>query len=402
MKRLAGLSTLALVVGTVSGCSWLWGPSGYFRDRSSDYLESRETAPMQLPEGVQSKPLEPLLPLPVHVTASTGNGDKYEVPRPGRHLRANAETMTPFTIQRSGSARWLVAMRPPAEVWGLANQFFELNGFRIVDSKPQLGEFVTAWQPLTQLSDTLTRRLTSRVAEIEPDSEARVRVRVEPGIEANSTEVYLLSQVRPQGDTSEPAWPAHTVVPSLDFALLDEMLASMARGEEEGGSVSLLAANAMYDTPPAGHRLGVDGSGNPVLTLQTDLDRAWVAVGRALERSGIAVDDINRSLGVYYIQAEGGSVIDASENADEPGFFARLFGRSQRDNKDRQDTLQRYEVRLTESASSVQVTVDKDINASAPQDLARSVLERIQETMNHAVRNSGQRQSGQFDAGERP
>ena len=33
MKRLAGLSTLALIISSTSGCGWLWGEDGYFRDR---------------------------------------------------------------------------------------------------------------------------------------------------------------------------------------------------------------------------------------------------------------------------------------------------------------------------------------------------------------------------------
>ncbi len=36
MKQLAGLSALALIIATSSGCGWLWGEDGYFRDRSSD------------------------------------------------------------------------------------------------------------------------------------------------------------------------------------------------------------------------------------------------------------------------------------------------------------------------------------------------------------------------------
>ena len=42
MKRLAGFSALALIVSSTSGCGWLWGENGYFRDRGSDYLEARQ------------------------------------------------------------------------------------------------------------------------------------------------------------------------------------------------------------------------------------------------------------------------------------------------------------------------------------------------------------------------
>jgi hypothetical protein len=54
MKRLAGLSALALIISSTSGCGWLWGEEGYFRDRGSDYLQAQQTAPMQLPPDVSN------------------------------------------------------------------------------------------------------------------------------------------------------------------------------------------------------------------------------------------------------------------------------------------------------------------------------------------------------------
>ena len=74
MKRLAGLSALALIISSTSACSWLGitGKDGYFRDRTDDYLEERQTAPMQLPTGVQSKPLDPLLLIPVPLPPLAG------------------------------------------------------------------------------------------------------------------------------------------------------------------------------------------------------------------------------------------------------------------------------------------------------------------------------------------
>ena len=82
MKRLAGLSALALIISSTSGCGWVWGPEGYFRDRGSDYLEAQQTAPMQLPPDITTaKRLDPLLPIPRNVADDTAKGE-YIVPRP--------------------------------------------------------------------------------------------------------------------------------------------------------------------------------------------------------------------------------------------------------------------------------------------------------------------------------
>ena len=59
-----------------------------------------------------------------------------------------------------------------------------------------------------------------------------------------------------------------------------------------------------------------------VLTLGEDLDRAWASVGRALEQGPWRVEDINRSLGLYYINLA--EKADRPEN--KPGFFSRMFG----------------------------------------------------------------------------
>jgi outer membrane protein assembly factor BamC len=237
MKRLAGLSALALIIGTSSGCGWLWGEEGYFRDRSSDYLTARESAPMQLPPDVRARSLEPLLPVPAAVPTPSADGE-FEVPRP-RALRA--------------------------------------------------GELASG-------------------------------------------------------------------------------------GEQPGGSVSLLD-DRRFDAP-ASVTLDQDGSGNPFLTLSSDFDRAWSAVGRALQDADVRVDDINRSLGVYYINlAEG-----AEKPDEEPGFFSRLLGGE--DAAEEIDArAERYQVRLTRVGGGVQVSVEKDINTVAPADVARRVLELIQDRL---------------------
>lgn len=233
MKRLAGLSVLALIVGSSSGCGWLWGDDGYFRDRGNDYLTSRETAPMQLPPDVEARRIEPLLPVPAAVSTPSAEG-KYEVPRPQGLL---------------------------------------------------------------------------------------------------------------PGDLARPA---------------------------PGGSVSLLSERS-FDAPER-ISLDSDGSGNPVLSLASDFDRAWSAVGRALQDADVRVDDMNRSLGVYYINLAE----EAKKPDEEPGFFSRLLG-SEPDTDEVEARAERYQVRLTSVGDSVQVSVEKDIETVAPADVARRVLELIQE-----------------------
>ncbi|GAB3382952.1 outer membrane protein assembly factor BamC [Azotobacter armeniacus] len=367
MKRLAGLSVLVVVLSTVSGCGWLWGEEGYFRDRGSDYLEARQTAPMQLPPSVEIRRLDSLLPVPLNV-ADSQRGNEFEVPRP-QPLRST-QAVSEFSLQQSGASRWVVAQRAPAEVWPMLRQFFEDNGFGIAEERLHIGEFITAWQSLDALSAPMARRLGSRASEQAAGGEIRVRVRVEPGVQRNSSEIFVSSALRPAGSTAEDGLTGRGDA-GLDAALLDEMTASLARSAERGGSVSLLVARD-FDAPSR-VSLSADGNGNPFLNLDADFDRAWSSIGRALEMGNVRVDDINRSLGVYYI-----NLAEKAEKDAKPGFLGRLLGRGE-DPEDVEARAERYQVRLTRVAEGVQVTVEKDMNTFAPEEVARRVLSMLQE-----------------------
>ena len=370
MKRLAGLSALAVIISSTSGCGWLWGPEGYFRDRGSDYLEARQTPPMQLPSGVQTdKRLVPLLPIPSNVPDDNVKGE-FEVPRPQPLVAATSAS--DFSLQKSGDNRWVVAQRAPSEVWPVAMQFFQDNGFRIDEQRPQTGEFTTIWQRADELSVTVSRHLGS--TGLATDSETRLRVRIEPGVQRNTSEIYVVSANRPAGSTADVAFSERSVNTGLDAALVDEMLVSMSRNADKGASVSLLAARD-FDTPTR-VSLSEDGSGNPVLTLNEDLDRAWSSVGRALEQGEWRVEDINRTLGLYYI-----NLAEKAEKKDEkPGFFSSLFG-GQPAKEEVEARAERYQVRLSKVGDSVQVTVEENINTVASPEVARKVLGVIQDNL---------------------
>ena len=365
MKRLAGLSTLALIISGTSGCGWLWGDDGYFRDRGSDYLQAQQVPPMQVPAGAALRPIEPLLPIPQQVADSRSTGE-YEVPRPQRLLIA--EEAGEFSLQTSEDARWLVAMRAPSQVWAAARQFFTDNGFQIDEERPQTGEFVTAWQTRDQLAPALVRNLGLS------EGETRVRVRIEPGVQRDTSEIYLVSVQRPAGSSSDVAWPDTAMNAELDRVLLDELHTGLNRSTEQGGSASLLAERE-YDAPSR-VTLSEAGSGSPVLQLDTDFNRAWSSVGRALQASDILVEDLDRSLGVYYINlAEG-----AANPDDKPGFFSRLFGGAP-DREKLDARAERYQLRLTDVSGNVQVSLDKDLDTVAPADVARRVLNMLKESL---------------------
>lgn len=367
MKPVLGAVTLALLAG-LSGCGYLAGEDGYFRDRGSDYqgvvIEPRIT----VPEGIESKPMGDLLPVPGQVSAQA-SGEKFELPRP-QPMIVSADAAE-FSLQQNGSVRWVQAQRSASETWPLVRQFWNDYQVPVAEETPSLGQLQTQWMAFDQQADNpLLRRILPAIGQgrkIE-GQEHRFRMRVEPGVQGDSSEIYLTHMSRSQGGARSD-WPDNSDNANLERAVLAEIETYLNQSRRGASITSLMAAQS-------GSRatLARDGAGNPVLTLQSEFNQAWAAVGQALSQADIRIADLNRSAGVYYID-----LAQAASRQEEPGFLGRLFGR---DEPIDDDLAQRTEVRLTSVGGNVQVTVDESINTAADPRVASDVLERIQANLN--------------------
>lgn len=77
MRKLLPLCGMCiLLVATTTGCST------YFRDRASDYRTAKEGAPLQFPEGQETRAIKPLYPVPPGPESSVNLSKKFEAPKP--------------------------------------------------------------------------------------------------------------------------------------------------------------------------------------------------------------------------------------------------------------------------------------------------------------------------------
>ena len=396
MKPVLNALTLAMVGVGLSGCGYFFGEDGYFRDRGSDYQTATIEPRMTVPAELQSKPIGDLLPVPGEVRA--GSTQKFKVPRP-QSISVGAES-SDFSLQQNGGERWLLAQHGVSEMWPQVRQFFTEYQVPVARESSTLGEIETDWLLFEEgAGNALIRRLLpaagptgrrtdqdqrfpDRAADVLPSTtdrglqdtgvrstgqEQRFRLRIEPGVQSGTSEIKVLHMQRSAGSTHAD-WPAASDNANLERALLAELESYL---NQSGGLASV--ALSRPDTAPAQRRssLGQDGAGNPVLNIHTDFNRAWAAVGQALAAADIHVDDLNRSAGVYYVNPQ------QSADEDKPGFFGRLFRRG-----DGEAATQRTEVRLTQIANRVQVTVEDSIDNSSDSDDARALLSRIHENLN--------------------
>lgn len=360
MKRIAGMSLLALTLASTSGCGWVWGEKGYFRDRGNDYLQAQQVPPMQMPEGTNNKRLDPLLPVPQHIPDVDPQAEVVTRPVP-MAIKADEKVIS---LQKTGSTQWLVAQRIPAEVWPVAQQYFENSGFNIAFERPQTGEFSTAWVGVEKLSASLADRARSLAG-----NEIRTLVRIEPGVQRNTSEIFIFTQTRPAGSLAQLDWGSEPGTTTIDNALVEDFRLSLEQNAAKGASVSLLAANSAFDAPSRVQLL--ENQGQPYLRLDASFDRAWSSLERALDNANIRIDDLNRSTRSYYVDVGQGS------KTEKRGFFKRLFSSSDSEKK-----AERYILLLTPEGRHANVTVQTLDGQAASKENARKVLQRLQNSLN--------------------
>lgn len=374
MKRITQAVGLAVLVSGLSGCGVLWGgDKGYFRNRGADYQDAKVEKPMQLPEGMQANIAEPLLPVPEHV-ASLSNKEKVRVPRP-QSLPTGAQAVD-FFLQQTDQLSWIVAQRIPAQVWPIALSFFETKGFVIAEENPHMGEFVTQWQTENQLAPDFVSQV-----ELADSEQVRYRVRIEPGVQRNTSEIFLDS-ARSSARSDSTPWSAAQADSAL--ALLHTYL---EEASETRDSYSLLASRN-YDAPKRVAMVDLP-NGSKALRIDASLDRAWFGVGRALASAEIYVFEQEREENVYLIDPN-------REVAREPvGFFDALFTALKEIEKELELDKQRpaaedavdpmedlYRLKLTDIGHQVFVSLEKDAETLAEPELTERVLAAIQEQLN--------------------
>lgn len=373
MRQLVKFVVIGVVISTNSGCGWLWGEKGYFRDRSNDYLNAKQTPQITVPSDLQNntKPLDPLYPIPVNVANSTAGKD-FEVPRPVP-LQVVSENRT-FSLQNSKGVQWFIAQQPPSQVYPQVSQYFQQAGFHIDMSRPETGEFTTTWVK----PKTLTAMLSNRLLAVDNkliNQEFRVRVRVEPGVQSNTSEVYTLVMARPANSEIASDWPAKSQNLAVESVLLDELMANMSNIQDTSTSVSLLTDSKTV-TPTTIAILTKNEQNQPILSMHGEFDLVWARVERAITTANIKIDDMDRSTGSYYI-----NLSEKADSTDSRGFFKRLFSSDSQAARDAR--AERYIICLVQQGDTLQIAV-KNVRDNKPvaKDKAETILKQIRDNMN--------------------
>lgn len=338
----------------LSGCGALFGPEGYFRDRGDDYLKAQAIEPIRLPPEVNSESIGQLFVIPPIADPNAPVAEEFVVPKPAT-MDVVEKQRDEVKIQKLGERRWITVNAPPSAVWPRVRAFLSSRGLNLAVMDPSMGVLETDWLSIKD----------------DPSNKDRYRIRLEPGLRTDSTEIHILQLTVSQAvpGAGQVNWPAASVNPQREEWMVNELSAFLARQDTTQASM-LAQAIGSGDTKVA--LLSAEEGVDPSLLISLDYARAWASVGGALSRNGFHVEDMNRERGQFIVtfsesrasadrRAEASRIAkeEEAEPQQEPGIFSRVgntFGMGD-DKDDKPDDLEYFNVQLQKDADAVRVII---------------------------------------------
>ena len=355
MKTITKNGLLVLLASTMAGCSWIpgFGDDEMFRDRGDDYRRANIEKPLTIPEHLNASQIEDTYDIP-EISDNASLSGEFEIPRPDP--LGNEVLVDAVRINKLGNDQWILIDGSPGEVWPRLRAFLSRNNLAVARADAVNGMIETGWlQPVGE--NALSERF---------------RLRVEQGVQRQTTEVHVLHADARAGES----WPESSSNGERESIMVQSLAQYLADSQVAVASVSMLAQQAMGSSGKVS--LEEDEQRKPYILLELPFVRAWASVGLAIQKGGFTIDDMNRSESIYYMRVDETA---EDEDEDEPGFFAGLFfGDDEEESDNKSGTL--YIIRIeSQQTEEVHISVEPSEGNSVSGEQATYILKRIKKNL---------------------
>lgn len=381
MKRfLTRFILLFLLAALASGCSWSKKDKEPEQKVLTDYRESSERSPLEIPPDLSSESVSKTMSVPQYRQPAATQQAPQVATQPAAAVPAGSSTQTAgdvpkMYIERAGSQRWLVVYQSASETWTEVRDYILASGLVLERDDKDAGILETGWAD-NYAKDVLRgtqKYLGKWIGSLyTTGSRDKFRIRVEPGRLAGTSEVYLShrgmiekavidNNVDPVRTVWEPIPPDANIEAEMLALLMVEMGASQAEA-----STSIAAADKAVDRASI-----VNGNGQPSLIVFDTIDIAWRRVGQTLDRVGFSVEDRDISKREYFVR-----YADPELNNKKPGFFSKMF-------KKDKDTIEDdiYRISLIEDSQQTRVEVTAKDGSAAPEKVTTQIVKLLHEQL---------------------
>ena len=376
--NLAPKIVLVTTASILTGCGLL--PlmpfnNGSDKPTSTAYIDLRPQAPLEVPEDLRQS--EPSQVSAIPEIIEQRNASYYPDRPPLPDAKYASDNRDEVRVQRLGNRSWLVIPESPTTAWPKMKQFFADNGVLLVDDRPEVGRLNTAWlkENETPARDLVRSLLASARSEAGLESgEDRFLIRVEQGLQPQSTEVHL----RHDNDALNGVVAANLLyvqdansdLIAAENELLQQIGAYVAARVAES-TVSKVALQ-IGSQPKSDMRRNADGI--PELRFFLDRRRAVASLTQSLRNAGVIINSEDSDAGRFDISIPS-EVLTGKKGG---GFFCRItFSCSSRGATD--VTLFMSEAIATELGEGYKISVLQDGELMVDVDRAQEILVMIRE-----------------------
>jgi len=334
-----------------------------------DYKKSKTTESLEVPPDLTASSINEAPEL------LNATGTSYSEISKGEPA-AGTSTVLPeknnIRVERDGNQQWLVIQAEPAEVWPKVREFWMQQGFLIKMEDPRLGILETGWtENRADIPSGMIRNALGKVMDFVYSAATRdqYRVRLEHGVTPGTTELYLTQRgmeevVTGTADDRSTVWKPRAPDPELEAEMLKRLVVFL--GVDEQKAKTLLAAK-----PEAQSRAQLVSDSNGVMLIdKEDFSRAWRRTGVALDRVGFAVEDRNRTDGVYFVR------YNDPLGDDEKGLLSKLAFWSSDEEKAKQ-----YRIVLLAQGPETQIIVNNAEGKRENSGTAKRILTLLEEQL---------------------
>lgn len=367
---------VALVsVLALNACSTIDQVAEVLPDKKVEYKKSRVGNSLEMPPGLAAPKHSGEYTIPGGRGTATYSGyaqDEESASEGGTQVLPIKDGIQ---VKRDGDKRWLVINADADDLWERTRDFWLQEGFLLQVADPGAGVMETDWsENRADIPSGLIRDTLKKFADFAYSAPTRdkYRTRFERGVAPNVTEIYITQQgVREviAGDAGNTVWESRPSDPGLEAVMLSRLAVFLGLEKER--------AQRMVADAQRARTTGVEMVRNATgvsLAVKADFPTTWREVGLALDRVGFAVEDRDRTQGVYHVRYHD----PLKEQGQKKGWLDKMKFWSSEDNKVSQDP---YQVKVSTSAEGSNVTVLDGSGARDNSSTAQRILTLLHEQL---------------------
>ncbi len=277
---------LVITVCISSACS--------FFKSDNRYLDSASTNPLEAPPDMVTPDWEQSLEIP-----KTANDRISALETQGPALGASVlPEFLDIRVRKEGLTKWLEVNTDPVTLWPYLRQFWLGEGYDLAADEPLSGYMETGWKQNLDQSKTVE---TGQESFDVTGEKFRTRLERQPD---STTYIFIThrgAEVAAINQDNQILWKPQPPNGEREAVMMIRMMEYLGASLEEAQEKFAATDNQYLYIDIR------DIGGVPILVVGDNFSRVWRRTGVALDRSGLVVEDHNRSKGVYFVTLDQAS-----------------------------------------------------------------------------------------------